>query len=396
MVKLWKNTDKTRKSYLPMNNMTQHKGMDKMRQWITAASIWCIAACGIVSCGDMTDDYKQFQEGGEFIYPAKADSVEAHPGKNRIELQWLILSDPSVTSATIYWNAKRNSQTVPITRTPGAIDTIKVIVDNLEEGIHTFEIYTFNASGDKSVAVEVMGTVYGDRYEASLLSEFYSLHYDTEKGGFITWSSLTENLAGNEVRYTTNAGKTATVFVEKGDTLFTLPDFDHVSPVTYRTAYLPPNAVDTFYTVGSSPIDLTGAINVAVNKPATASSVNGANPPENAVNGDTGTATTNRYVSISIPVNGPQWIAIDLEKELAVSSVKLYCQSAFSAFQFQKEVDGVWVDIITETANASATYTKTFPDTPAKNVRLYVTAVSGSELVRLYEIEIFVKFIYLL
>ncbi len=379
-----------------MENMIQHKGMSKVWQWITAVLTCCVAVCGILSCSEMTDDYKQFQEGGEIVYPGKADSIEAHPGKNRIELQWLILSDPSVTSATIYWNARRNSKEVSISRTSG-IDTVRVILDNMEEGTHTFEIYTFNADGDRSVVAEVIGTVYGDRYEASLLSEFYSLHYDPGKGGFITWSALTDNLAGNELSYTTNAGKTATVFVAKGDSLFTLPDFDHVSPVTYRTAFIPPSAVDTFYTVRASEMDLTAAVNVAVKKPVTASSVNGtANVPENAVNGDIGTATTNRYVSISIPVNGPQWIAIDLEKELAVSSVKLYCQSAFSAFQFQKEVDGTWVDIITETANASAIYTKAFPNTLAKNVRLYVTAVSGSELIRLYEIEVFVKFIHLL
>jgi hypothetical protein len=395
MAKLWKNNDETEKSNLRMENIIQHKGMDKVRHWITAVSICCIAVLSIMSCGDMTDDYKQFQEGGEFVYPAKADSVEAHPGKNRIELQWLILSDPSITSATVYWNARRNSKEVSISRTSG-IDTIKVILDNMEEGTHTFEIYTFNANGDRSVAAEVIGTVYGERYEASLLSEAYSLVYNIEKGAFITWNSQMDNVLGNEVRYTTSAGKTAPVFVEKGDTLFTLPDFDHVSPVTYRTAFIPPSAVDTFYTVGSSPVDLTASINVAVRKPVTASSVNGANPPSNAVNGDTGTAATNRYVSISIPVNGPQWIAVDMEKELKVSSVKLYCQSAFSAFQFQREVAGEWVDIITETANASATYTKTFPDTPARNVRLYVTAVSGSELIRLYEIEVFVKFIYLL
>ena len=378
-----------------MKNLIQYKVINKVQQWIMAVSVWCIAVCSIMSCGDMTDDYKQYLEGGEIVYPAKAVSIEAHPGRKRIELQWLILSDPSVTSAIVYWNAGRSSKTVHIARTLG-IDTIKVTLDNMEEGTHTFEIYTFNADGDKSVAAEIIGIVYGNRYETSLLSESYSLLYAQGKGGFITWSSQMGNVAGNEVRYTTNTGKMANAFVEKGDSIFALPDFDRVSPVTFRTAFLPPNAVDTFYT-GFSTIALNTTVNVAVNKPVTASSVNGAaNVGANAVNGKNMADTNDRYVSSSVLTSGPQWIAVDLMKELPVSSVKLYCQSAFSSFRFQKEVSGTWVDIITETANQNSQYTATFTDTPARKVRLYVTAVSGSELIRLYEIEIFVKFTYLL
>lgn len=374
-----------------MKNLIQNK----VRQWIIAVPVWCIVLCNIISCGDMTDDYKKFLEGGEIVYPAKADSVEAHPGKNRIELQWLILSDPSITSATIYWNAKRNSKKIPITRTTG-VDTIRVILDEMEEGTHTFEIYTFNADGGKSVTAEVIGTVYGNRYESSLLSEFYFLRYDPKKGGYITWSAQLDNVVGNEVRYTTNAGKTASLFVANGDSLFSLPDFDHHSPVTYRTAYVPPMAIDTFYT-NFTPMNLDIPINVALNKPVTASSINGAaNNPEKAVDGNTTADTNNRYVSVSIPVNGPQWLAVDLGKELPVSSMKIYCQSAFSGFQFQREIAGDWLDIIKETTNTNTTYVTTFEDTLAKNVRLYVTAVSGSELIRLYEIEVFVKFIHLI
>lgn len=379
-----------------MESLIQNKKIKKIRQQIMFFLSCCmVISCYMISCSDMTDDYKKYLEGGEIIYPAKADSLETHSGKYRIELQWLLLSDPSITSATAYWNAGRDSQTTFINRTPGAIDTIKMIINDLDEGLYTFEIYTFNADGDKSVSAEVIGTVYGDKYEASLLTEPYLLFYDMEKGAGITWKSETENVIGNEINYTSNTGETVALFVKKGDTIFSLPNFDRTNSVSFRTAYLPPNAIDTFYT-NFSPIDLSEIVNIAVNKPVAASSFS-AYPPENAVDGNNATTTANRFITSSVILYGPQWISVDLEKELPISSVKLYCQSAFRAFQLQKEMgENNWEDIIVETENAIVTYTATLSETPARKIRLYVTEVTGSDLVRLYEIEIYVEFIYLL
>jgi hypothetical protein len=375
--------------------MIKYSSISKMQQWIVVVSVWFFAAFSIISCSDMTDDYKKYLEGGEIIYPAKADSLEAHPGKNRIELQWLLLSDPSVSSAIVYWNAGRDSQNVILNRTPGVTDTIRVMIENLEEGTYTFEIYTFNEDGNRSVGSEITGNALGERFESSLLNEFYSLNYNSNKGGFITWSSDQDDVIGFELNYKTNEGNPGKVFVSKGDSVFSLPDFDHVSPVTYRTAFFPLLAVDTFY-ADFSPIELGSDVNVAVNKPVSVSSVFSTYIGENAVNGNTKSDNSNRFVSQNIPNNGPQWIAIDLEKELLISSVKLYCQDVFSEFYFQKEVEGEWQDIIVETENQDSFYTKTFEATPARQLRLYVTAITGgSGNIRLYEMEIFTKFINL-
>src|SRR3546814_17804617 len=77
-----------------------------------------------------------------------ADSLVIRPGYKRVELSWLALSDPTVTKAMVYWNNGRDSVEVPINKTTG-IDTVRVMIDNLQERIYTFEIVTYDNDGHK-------------------------------------------------------------------------------------------------------------------------------------------------------------------------------------------------------------------------------------------------------
>jgi hypothetical protein len=84
------------------------------------------------------DEYRKFTEGGAISYTGKIDSLKLLPGRNRLEVQGLILSDPKVKELRIYWNNKKDSAVVPIVRTSG-IDAVTKIIDNLEENIYNFE-----------------------------------------------------------------------------------------------------------------------------------------------------------------------------------------------------------------------------------------------------------------
>src|SRR4051794_12345471 len=96
-----------------------------------------LAIAGIISCRKQ-DDYKKFLTGGEILYTGKAGSVQVHPGRNRVELYWLLLSDPTIVRSKVYWNNHTDSTEVAINRTAG-IDTIRLLISNLAERTYDFE-----------------------------------------------------------------------------------------------------------------------------------------------------------------------------------------------------------------------------------------------------------------
>src|SRR5690606_30231061 len=110
----------------------------------------------VVSCQKPNHAYKEFLKGGERVYVAKADSLQAFPGKNRVQLQWLLLSDPTVRSAKIYWNNRMDSLELPLEKGP-SVDTVSVVVAGLEEGGHNFEVITLDGKGNTSVVQSVFG-----------------------------------------------------------------------------------------------------------------------------------------------------------------------------------------------------------------------------------------------
>ena len=205
-----------------------------------------IIACNS-SCDKMKDNYMDYLAGGEIIYPGKADSLKTYPGKNRIQVQWLLKSDPSITSAKIYWSNKENFREVPIIRTSG-IDTINVLLENMEEQTYTFEVYTFDNVGNKSVASEAIGTVYGDKYRSTLLNRALQGVNLTEEGDLeIIWEAADEGTVAEELTYSDTDGKTHSVSFDVSQDTISLVKFDLSGSLWMSTVFMPnPVAIDTF------------------------------------------------------------------------------------------------------------------------------------------------------
>jgi hypothetical protein len=200
------------------------------------------------SCDKMDATYKEYIAGGEIIYVGKADSVKIYPGKERIKLSWLLLSDPKIAKAVVYWNNKANSQTVDIVKSH-QVDTINVILNNVAEGYHTFEIYTFDSSGNSSIKVEVAGSVYGDNYTGSLLNRGINRIDYADGNVIVNWRSSGQDAVGTQLTYTDINDNEYTIWVDKSSAETLLPSFKPNSEIRYTTAYMPvTNAIDTFYT----------------------------------------------------------------------------------------------------------------------------------------------------
>lgn len=217
----------------------------------------------IFSCTS-ADEYLKFTEGGAISYTGKIDSLKFFPGRNRVKVEGLIISDPKVAEMRVYWNNKKDSAVVPINRTSG-VDAVSTIIENIPENIYNFEVKTFDAKGNSSVSQSVNVQTYGERYQASLtdrkiisskLSSDLSLTID-----FATMD-LTTGAYATEVVYTDNLNVEHTVTVPVTTSQIVIPNYKNGSQFKQRSLFLPvPTSIDIFYTpfVSKEPqvIDLT-------------------------------------------------------------------------------------------------------------------------------------------
>lgn len=234
--------------------------MMNMKQYVKLYLLILFIATGFLSCDKMEDGYMKYAAGGEIVYIGKADSVKVFPGRNRIQLSWLLVSDPKISKCKVYWNDRMDSSIVHVVRTKG-VDTVKVIIGNLLEQTYNFEIYTFDAAGRSSVKVETSGKSYGTRYANSIFNRtLKTVVFDTNRAD-IEWYTAASDAIAVEIIYTDRLGlerKLTQVQIPNPNNprdapaipvLVTLADFKKGNSFKYRTLYKPTSfAIDTFYT----------------------------------------------------------------------------------------------------------------------------------------------------
>lgn len=221
----------------------------------------------MASCEKMEDTYSDYLKGGEIAYPGKADSLTAFPGNERIALQWLIMSDPKVVKAVVYWNNQADSIVVPIKKT-SHVDTINVRLADMEEGLYTFNVYTYDKDGNRSIGSQVIGEVFGESYQKTISNRLIRsvswLNLPQQgsapafKGAEIGWYGVNAQAIFIDIEYMKEDGTTTVlreepVRVTGRPPLFRettrLPNCRPNSMISYKTAYVPePMAIDTFYT----------------------------------------------------------------------------------------------------------------------------------------------------
>src|ERR1035437_2625874 len=122
----------------------------------------------IMSACSKMDDYKsKFMAGGSLTYPGIMDSVKFLSGRNRVMLTGLFTSDPKIVKYKVFWNSKQDSIEVPVHRSSG-VDSVKLIIPNLPEGMMSFEVRTYDALNHMSIPIRTAANVYGDQYASGL------------------------------------------------------------------------------------------------------------------------------------------------------------------------------------------------------------------------------------
>jgi hypothetical protein len=225
----------------------------------------------VVSCTGF-DDYKKYLEGGEIVYPQKADSLKTFPGRNRIMLEWVTI-DPKVITYAVYYSQAGVTDSIFVAALHSgtySTDTMHLIIEGLEETNYKFEILAYDKQSNVSVPVETEETVYGSLYESLLLNR--GIEKMTLKNHQLTvqWYSSFEGETGVKSTYKATDNRMKTLWVPAGENTTVIDDFADYDAenlhFSYQTLYQPvKTAIDTFAapltTVSQSvlPVELVNA-----------------------------------------------------------------------------------------------------------------------------------------
>lgn len=292
--------------------------------WIYIFMGMAILSSLFTACTKMDDTYHDFWKNGEKSYPASPDSLKTFSGKNRIELMWLLIGDPTISNAVIYWNNKTDSMEVPLkNRTNDGIDTIRVMLKDLPEGNYSFDIYTYDEVGNRSVVANATGHSYGEEYVSSLLGRLIKGASYNKDTATIVWGDPADaSSIGVEVIYKDTNDVEQQLFIPPhADSTF-IGDFAFAagSTIQYRTLYVPDStSIDTFYTAYEKtkvlgPRTLLPKAGWSVLDYSSYDNRNGRTDrlPEKGIDDNTSTS----WVNLVGPTNFPHTFSIDMGQEM--------------------------------------------------------------------------------
>ena len=119
----------------------------------------------------------------------------------------------------------------------------------LDENEYNFDIYTYDAQGNRSIPVNISSEAYGESYAASLRNRVVSSFSYSGTTGTVSWYPMDTTLGAfeTEVTYKKTSGEDVTVVTPVSENSTVLEDYDG-GTVTYRTAFRPDETcVDIFY-----------------------------------------------------------------------------------------------------------------------------------------------------
>lgn len=362
-------------------------------KWFLSALFLCLV---LANCTKF-DEYKKYVSDGEIVYLQKADSLKTYPGRNRILLEWLLI-DPKVTLCKVFYQQGAIQEEVDVnipTFGSRENDTIRVMISDLDEGIYSFKIVSYDNLGNTSIPVEVEEQVYGETYAQSQLNRLVkSTEFNFEKSILtLKWSTADASITGVELNYINIDNVLQTLFVDPSEETTIVPDFKLGEPLFYSTMYKPvPTSIDTFL-VEQERIYIELTDNVALKKPVISSgSATPAYTEVNAVDGDR-TSAASRWIARPFD-SSPQWIEIDLQGYFEISGLGMWRDGGGIAgsqkFSLQAWIENEWIDIFTENNNVTTVYHREFDSIITNKVRLYLhPTVSTDYMIRLFEIEVY-------
>ncbi|MBT34516.1 MAG: hypothetical protein CMO01_33050 [Thalassobius sp.] len=205
----------------------------------------CLLSLTFISCSEW-DGFKEYIEGGEIIYPGKMKAVEIVPGKNRVQLTGILSADPNVVKYKAYWNSNEDSVEFSIDKTSG--ETYIENTFEVDEGVHSFEVFTYDEAGNISVPTNAVGASYGEAYRRKLNNRLITELIFNETNTTINWAQIDASTGAQYTELVYTIGDTTYTVetpVEEGSSV--LEGLTKSTTIQYRTVFKPTsNSLDTF------------------------------------------------------------------------------------------------------------------------------------------------------
>ncbi|MDR1865880.1 MAG: discoidin domain-containing protein [Bacteroidales bacterium] len=336
-----------------------------MKTFIKNKIKYLAALCGIVcalsapfACSDMNELSDQFLNGGEKIYAARVDSVIPHAGYEQLELE-VFVSNTRTDTVKVYWDNYQKHADIPVNSSSGVFTKA---IDGLVEGSYLFQVVSLDPYGNRSLPVEVSGTVFGANF-TSLLRNRNVVGMSVLRNGELTikWGSSVTYGVECVASYINTSDQTVTLHVPMTETENTVIS-DFKSGLSYYTVFMAePTAMETFQL---DPVNVTVWSATTQSVHAYGSQVNADNAATKAVDGN----ITNRWHSTNTA--NPEYIAVALGSTITIDRLviwpSIYDRATAAAegrpadarfptkFSFEVSMDGAsWTDRVEFTFPAS-------------------------------------------
>lgn len=208
-----------------------------------------LAAVALSSCTKMNDFHDEYLKDGPIIYVGKVDSMSVYSGRERVQVNYYI-TDPRAKELCFYWNNLKDSIKIQVPE-HDPLDVQTVLLDQIAEGDHTFQVYSYDGKGHRSIRFEKGFTTYGNNYISTLNNRRVASAACADNVLTLTYgsSSSTREL-GVEVSFTDVNGAAQTAFIETallGGAVI-IEGVDPSKEITSRSAYTPDDTcIDVFY-----------------------------------------------------------------------------------------------------------------------------------------------------
>lgn len=365
------------------------------------------------SCEKMDSSYAEFLEGGEKVYSGRPDSLVALSGNGRVKLYWDLIADPKIVKCKVFWNNKNDSLEVPVEGLVGR-KRFEVIIPNLAEGTYTFEAYSYDDKGNRSIKIETIGNVYGETFSSSIGNRpLDSAVYVLEpKKLAVTWFGANAQVAVIDLVYTNLANVEKTIKIKKVPNPLnpnrakiwmvtdSIADYKKGTSFKYRTGYLPEvSSVDTFFTAYAVVTDIKDVRegpppppepeNLALGKAVDKSSDVSAGRVANIVDGN---ASTFWQAGSGDRADLNTWVQVDLGSPLTFERVVtnwFKAHGSVSKYEILYSDDKeTWKIAYEKTGGLNQVDEATFTQVTARYVRLNITLAATGSNVNLGEFEI--------
>ena len=209
----------------------------------------------LFSCGKQDTVYKEFVKEGGYIYPAKPLELTARQGYQRVFLEWMAPMDPSIRTTKLFWDNYTDSLVFSISDYVDGFLTTEVA--GLDDRSYTFDVVNYDSAGHKSLASEITTTPFGESW---LLSHAERSFVSAEMDGdlaHVRMGKATDEMVATKFRYVTSSGETVeSDYLEAEDIEINLPDARGGSRLSYKSAFLPANGIDTVWVTSWTPCEM--------------------------------------------------------------------------------------------------------------------------------------------